>query len=365
MSAAGADAAGFGTTGMNNPLAADLQHVLARTGDQLWTELAGQRIFITGGTGFFGCWLLESLLWANARLDLGVKVTVLSRDPAAFARKAPHLAQHEAVRLYPGDVRTFTPPPGNYYLIIHAATEASVALAEAQPLTMLDTIVQGTRHTLDFARGCGARKLLLTSSGAVYGALDSSVGPVREDYRGAPDLTKPSSTYGEGKRLSELLCALYAGGDLECKIARCFAFIGPYLPLNIHYAAGNFLADALEHRPILIHGDGTPYRSYLYAADLAVWLWTIALRGTAGRPYNVGSENAVSILDLARAVAAAAEPALPVQVARKPTPGQQAPRYVPSTALARGELGLEEWVGLNEAIRRSLDYLRSRRGEVT
>ncbi len=248
------------------------------------------------------------------------------------------------------------PPPGPYYLILHAATDASTEVISQEPLRMLDTIVEGTRRMLDFARQCGTRKFLLTSSGAVYGPQDPHVSHVAEDCRNGPETNDPASVYAEGKRLAELLCAVYNSQTLECKIARGFAFIGPYLPLDIHYAAGNFLADALEKRPIAIKGDGTPYRSYLYAADLAIWLWTIALSGRPCRPYNVGSERAVTIAELAHTMAAAVKPPLEVRLARQPTPGQAAQRYVPSTQRAQTELGLREWIGLDEAIRRSLQW---------
>jgi nucleoside-diphosphate-sugar epimerase len=344
---------------MANPLASDLDHILSYS-RSIWPELAGRRIFITGGTGFFGCWLLESLLWANDKLKLGAEVTVLSRDPSAFARKAPHLAGNGSVKMLAGDVRTLTPPDGKFDLVIHAAAESTrAALYAERPLEMLEAIVDGTRRMLEFARRCGAGKFLLTSSGAVYGVQDPSVSHVEEESRTGPVPCDLASVYGEGKRLAELLCAVYNGTGLECKIARCFAFLGPYLPTNVHYAAGNFLADALEGRPINIQGDGTPYRSYLYAADLAAWLWTIAINGKPCRPYNVGSERAITIFELAQAVAAAADRPLGIRLARQPVPGQVPQRYVPSTRRARMELGLDEWVGLDEAIRRSLQWHRT------
>ena len=219
---------------MTNALADDLDHILAHT-EGLWDELRGQRLFITGGTGFFGCWLLESLLWANDRLALGTSAVVLTRDPGAFRAKAPHLAGHPSIQLLEGDVAAFPFPSGHFSHVIHAATEASAQLNREQPLRMFDTIVEGTRHVLDFASQSGARKLLLTSSGAVCGRQPPDVTHVPEDYLGAPDPADPLSAYGEGKRAAELLCALYARpGGLEAKIARCFAFVGPYLPLDAH-----------------------------------------------------------------------------------------------------------------------------------
>jgi dTDP-glucose 4,6-dehydratase len=335
-----------------NPLAADLDHVLEHTRD-LWQELRGERIFITGGTGFFGCWLLESLLWAQDRLGLGVQAMVLTRAPDAFRAKAPHLAGHPNVTLLAGDVRTYPFPGGAFSHFIHAATDSSAKLNEEHPLRMLETIIDGTRHALDHALSCGAKRLLLTSSGAVYGKQHPEVTHIPEDYTGAPDPLDPRSAYGEGKRLAEHLCALYAQGSaLEPKIARCFAFVGPYMPLDIHYAIGNFIRDGLRGGPIVVQGDGTPHRSYLYAADLTIWLWTIMIRGRSCRPYNVGSEHGINIGALAEVVAQAFRPKPQVQIRKEAVPGSSIERYVPSTRRACIELGLHQAIDLSDAIGR-------------
>ena len=336
-----------------NPLAADLEHILDHTRD-LWNELRGERIFITGGTGFFGCWLLESFAWANDRLGLNASALVLTRNLAAFRQKAPHLADHPATQFHPGDVRSFAFPAGSFSHIIHAATESSAKLSNVNPLLMLDTIVEGTRHTLDFAQSCGAKKFLLTSSGAVYGKQPPEMTHIPEEYPGAPDPLDPQSAYGQGKRIAEHLCALYAHSTgIEMKIARCFAFVGPYLPLDIHFAIGNFIRDGLNGGPIVIQGDGTPQRSYLYAADLAIWLWTILLRGESCRPYNVGSAEAVTIGDLADTVKRIFPSGVEVRITNEPLPGQPAERYVPSVQRVQTELGLMQPVDLPEAVRRT------------
>jgi dTDP-glucose 4,6-dehydratase len=326
--------------------------------------MRGQRLFITGGTGFIGCWLLESFLWANDRLDLGASAVVLTRDPAAFARKAPHLAGHRAVRLHAGDVRYFEYPNGAFRFLVHAATESSTTLNADDPLTMLDTIVRGIERALDFARQSGVEKFLFTSSGAVYGRQPPELSHVAEHYGGGPDPMDSRSAYGEGKRVAEHLCVLHhRRHGIQTKIARCFAFAGPYLPIDAHFAFGNFLRDGLKGGPIRVQGDGTPYRSYLYAADLAFWLWTILFRGAPGRAYNVGADRPVSIAELAHQVAE--HFGTTAMMAREAIPGKPVERYVPDVGRARDELGLRAWIPLEEAIARTAHWHHRRNGALS
>jgi len=343
---------------MANPLANDLDHILDHT-QNIWDEFRGARLFITGGTGFFGKWLLESLLWANDKLRLDCKATILTRNPDAFRSSVPHLYGHQAVSTLQGDVHSFDFPSGTFTHIIHAATDASAKLNAENPLLMLDTIVGGTRHTLDFARSCGAKKFLLTSSGAVYGKQPPEMTHIPEDYHGAPDPLDPKSAYGEGKGMAEYLCSVYANATLQIKIARCFAFVGPYLPLDIHFAIGNFIRDAMNGGPIVIQGDGTPMRSYLYAADLAIWLWTILLRGESMEPYNVGSMNSTSITELAITVANEFEGEINIET--QVTSNHQKPisRYVPNTQKAERNLGLKETFSSQESIAKTKKWHQS------
>ncbi|HTB14897.1 MAG TPA: NAD-dependent epimerase/dehydratase family protein [Bryobacteraceae bacterium] len=318
----------------------DLEHILEHT-QGLWQELRGASLFVTGGTGFFGRWMVNSFCAANRQFQLGAKMLVLSRHPQ----------QREGISFCAGDVRNFDFPDGDFSHVLHLATPASAALNNSRPFEMQEICVDGTRRVLEFSKSHGVKGFLLASSGAIYGRQPSDLEKMPEDFMGGPDPLDPRSAYAEGKRMAEWMCA---ASGLEVKIARGFAFLGPYLPLDAHFAAGNFIADALAARPVVVRGDGTAVRSYLYAADLAIWLWTILIRGQSRRAYNVGSEQEINIADLARAIAGSG----PVEVRGTPVVGEKPERYVPSTARARNELHLEEHIDLSESIRRTIAWHR-------
>jgi dTDP-glucose 4,6-dehydratase len=341
-----------------NPLSSDLDRLIDSSADA-WRELQGARLFITGGTGFVGTWLLESLAWANRKLALDASAVVLTRDPDRFAAKVRHLAADPAISFVRGDVVDFEAPDGPFTHVIHAAAESGTQQNVVDPLAMVDTVVNGTRHVLDAARAWGVKSVLFTSSGAVYGAQPADMALMPEEFLGAPDQLAPGAGYPEAKRLAELLCATYASQySMPVKIARCFAFVGPHLPLDAHFAVGNFIRDGLAGGPIVVSGDGTPVRSYLYAADLASWLWSILVTGEPARAYNVGSENGLSISQVAQSVAEAFEPSPQVAIAgaANANAGGGGNRYVPSTRRAREELGLRETVDMREALQRTIAW---------
>ncbi len=333
-----------------NLLSEDLDYILKYT-RSLWEGVRGQRIFITGGTGFFGCWLLESFLWANAKLNLNATAVVLTRNATQFKNKCPHLYLNPSLVFQEGDVKTFEFPQGPFSYVIHAATDASVSLNQDNPALMYETIVQGTKNALEFAKQCGANGFLLTSTGAIYGHQPNHLSHVSEEYIYQPNASETSkSAYAEGKREAEKICAYYAEKfQLNIKIARCFAFVGPHLPLDAHFAIGNFIRDGLNGRPIQVKSDGAPFRSYLYAADLAIWLWTILFSGETMRPYNVGSDESLSIKELAHRVAASFEPSIEVQI-ELPCSTRRPERYVPDISRVRLELNLTPNIGLRQAI---------------
>lgn len=320
-----------------------------------WEALAGQHLFVAGGTGFLGCWLLELLLHANDRFRLGLRLTVLSRQPDRFRTKAPHLATHSAVTLLAGDIRDAISLAVRCDFVIHAA--ADVEQPDADAVHAFDAIVQATRGALGLASRSGARRVLHVSSGAVYGQQPLDVARLAESHPFAPDRGDPRAAYALGKRVSEWLADQAARtAGFQVVHARLFAIVGAYIPLHAHFAAGNFLADAALGRAIRVAGTGAPLRSYLHAGDAAAWLLAMLVRGSPGTAYNVGAEEAISIRDLAHEVAALA--GVGVEVA-DPTPsGALPPRYVPDTSLARGSLGLRRYTAFPAALEHSLRWVR-------
>ncbi|TCD01954.1 NAD-dependent epimerase/dehydratase family protein [Pedobacter frigidisoli] len=330
----------------------DLSTVLSNTKD-CWGEFRGKTLFITGGTGFFGIWLQMSFIYINRELNLNAKLIVLTRNEESFLNKYAWLKEYKEVTFLKGDILDFTFIEEKVDYIIHAATEASVKLNLEEPLTMFETVVNGTKRVLEFARIKKVKSFLLTSSGAVYGKQPADIENIKEDYQGAPNPSDAAAVYGEGKRMAEVLCAVYHKHfNLPVKIARCYAFIGPYLPLDSHFAAGNFISNVIKQEDIVIQGDGTPFRSYMYSADLVTWLWKILFNGEDNRPYNVGSDQSISIADLAQLIATS-ETEIKIMT---PKSNQPVLRYVPNVDNAKRELGLKIYTNLESAVYKTIRF---------
>lgn len=334
----------------------DLDEIISQT-KQLWPMFRDQAIFITGGTGFMGKWLLETFAHANAVFDLNLSVTVLTRDPVQFQKKYPRLFCQPMFAFLQGDVRNFVFPDKRFSYVIHAATEASAKLNHEQPDVMLDTILQGTRHTLAFAKYAKAKRFLYVSSGAVYGKQAYDIKHVEEDCLGESRHYKAHSIYGVGKLAAEYLCTLCAN-DFDCSIARCFSFVGPHLPLEAHFAIGNFIRDGLVGGEIVVNSDGSTIRSYLYATDLVIWLLHVLCLGEKNKAYNIGSDESVSIAELAKLVAGSFAPQPLVNIKKATREVELPDIYVPSIQRAAEKLALSVRVKLPEAIWRTIEWYR-------
>jgi dTDP-glucose 4,6-dehydratase len=338
----------------------DLQAIMSSLQPSLLDNFRNKRLFITGGTGFFGRWLLEFFYFANATSDLNCKVCVLTRDEAKFFNKAPHFATAPAFTFMRGNISSFEFPKGEFDFLIHAATEADTKLNFENPLLMVDTIVSGTRRVLEFAAMQPRLKMIFVSSGAVYGRQPSDMSHISELYAGSPDTMSLHSAYGEAKRMAEFLCNVCASRhNIKLSVARCFAFVGPLLPLDMHFAVGNFIANCLKGQPIIIKGDGTTVRSYMYSADLVIWLLTILVNGKQSEVYNVGSDQTVTIKGVAEKIKNHFSGAKDIIVEMQPSIGRLPERYVPLVEKAKNELALSINFDLDTALLKTVAFYKN------
>jgi len=332
-----------------------------------FTLLRNKQIFFTGGTGFFGRWLLESFIHFNDNLNLKAKLFILSRNPEKFLSTNPQFEHRKDIIFIKGDVRDFKFFKKKFSYFIHGALPATYT--QIEPLELLDIGINGTKRVLEFARYCQAEKFLFISSGVVYGKQPPEVKRISENFFGSFEMNFEDikTYYTEAKRVGELLCyGTIKEWGLNIVIARCFSFIGPFMPLDAHFAIGNFIRDALKGGPIVIESDGTKITSYMYAEDLAYWLWIILLKGKPGEAYNVGSEKEISLKELAKKIAEIytelTGKKVDIIIKKQPEPGKIPERYVPSTEKAKKELGLKETVSLEEAIIKSLQFYHTFQG---
>ncbi|MDD2048775.1 NAD-dependent epimerase/dehydratase family protein [Pseudomonas putida] len=318
-------------------------------------------VLLTGGTGFFGRALLRHWLASVEAGEQVPAVTVLSRSPQGFLARYPEFAGQPWLCLHQGDILepASLPGTGGFTHVLHAAAD-STAGPKLSPLQRYTQIVDGTRHLLDYAATHRIPRFLLTSSGGVYGPQPADMDAICEHYNAIPDPLDAAHAYSVAKRCAEHLCALYQQQyGLQVVIARCFAFVGRDLPLDAHFAIGNFIRDAIAAPSITVNGDGTPVRSYMDQRDLAHWLDVLLRHGQAGQAYNVGSDVAVTIGELAHLVRDILAPQKPVRIAcGVAAAGSFRNRYVPSIHRARIELGLRLQYTLAESIRNAAGQAR-------
>lgn len=308
--------------------------------------LRGKRLLLTGSTGFFGRWLLALLDELNRR-GAAIEVSAVSRNPSRFLEDYPHYHHCGWLHWLTCDVRELCELPAQSFdLILHAAADTSAA-AHAHPLELFDSIVDGARSVLDLTVRSGAQRILFTGSGAQYGALPLGQ-PARETTSQACNSIAVGNAYGEAKRAQETLAAIYAEQfGIDVVLTRCFAFAGDGLPLDEHFAIGNFVRDALFADAIVLKSSGESVRSYLHGSDLAAWLLYLLLEGASGEVYNVGSDQPISIAELAARVGNRLAPHKPILIFGQP--GNTGSYYVPDIDKAR-VLGLDVWTSLDEAI---------------
>jgi len=313
-------------------------------------------IFITGGTGFFGKALLRHWKRVGSPFD---KIFILSRNPKSFIKDCYGLIAELNVEFIQGDILEASKIALNENIdyVLHAAADSTIGPSLGR-VEVFNQIVKGTEEVLKFASNHNVKKFLLTSSGAVYGSQPSQLEKIPEDYLGIPDPLDPKSAYGIGKRTAEHISALYADKEgFDYVIARCFAFVGEDLPLNAQYAIGNFIKDAISGRDIVINGDGSPLRSYLYQYDLASCITSMLLNETIYNVYNVGSDIEISIEELAIKIRDKFSSDSKIIIKRK-SDSNIKNRYVPNIDRLKAEFSHNDFMNLDASLDETLKNLK-------
>jgi len=305
-------------------------------------------LLIIGGTGFFG----KSILDAYSRGLLSAwsieKIIVISRNANKLTSTNPELI-NDNVELLDVDITSVDTLPFADY-VIHAAASSDASRYTSQSDIEKKNIIQGTLNYCRLAtRFHKDSMIVFTSSGAVYGYQPEYVKYLTEDmaFGDIENLDEVKKSYAYAKRDSEFSMQELGRVGLNVSIARCFSFIGKYLPKDQHFAIGNFIADGIAGRDINIKADRKVYRSYMYADDLVRWLMTLAENANPKCPiYNVASDEEVEIKELADIVANIFN----VGVQSLENNATHIDRYIPSVGKANNELGLCSDYELNEAI---------------
>jgi UDP-glucuronate decarboxylase len=356
----------------------DLDEILGRARSEL-AALAGKNLLMTGGAGFLGYYVVQSVLAWNRNVSEPDRINVTVLD--SYARGVPDwLGEHardDSLTVLEHDVRApLSDDVGHFEYVLHAAGIASPTYYRQHPLETIDANVTGLRLLLDrwraaCDRGLEAAGFLFFSSSEIYGDPSPDDIPTPETYRGNVSCTGPRACYDESKRFGETLCVTFARQhDLPVTMARPFNNYGPGLKITDRRVIPDLARDVMTGRDVVLLSDGSATRTFCYVADAVVGYLKALVRGRPGEPYNIGTEQPeVSMADLAERVTAIARELVGYEgkvVYRASAEAEylvdNPTRRCPKIDKARTELGYEPSVGLDEGLRRSLAWYAEHRG---
>jgi dTDP-glucose 4,6-dehydratase len=320
--------------------------------------LRDTRLLVTGGTGFVGSWITETIAFLNDRHHFGIHLTLLSSHASEFSSRAPHLAARHDVSLIEGDVRNLAEVPSDTDWIIHAAGSPDSRVHFSTPVRTIETIVLGTHAVLTAAsRLSSLQRVLCLSSGLVCGPQQWDSAPLTESTYFGLDCNHLANLYVESKRAAEMITvACRSQFGLPVLTARLFTFVGPYQLLDRPWAINNFLSEALRGGPIRVQGSGDTVRSYMYGSDMAYWLLRLLVDGKIGGAYNVGSPTGTSLKNLAAKVAEHTSSRPIIELNTLPSGNIPSTRWLPDVSLAHADCGLGIRIELDQAIRRTIAW---------
>ncbi|MCM1283725.1 MAG: NAD(P)-dependent oxidoreductase [Muribaculaceae bacterium] len=267
-------------------------------------ELRDSSVLVTGATGLIGSQLVKTLACANRLKGLNTTVYGLVRSKGKAERVFGGLLDRGDVKLVLGDIGARVEMGEPLHYIFHCASPTSSKYFVSNPVETIMTAVEGTKNVLELAREKEVRGMVYLSSLEVYGIPRTKDGTVTEEDYGYIDPLSPRSSYSEGKRMVECLCASYAKEyGVPVKIARLSQTFGAGVEYNDGRVFAEFARCAVEKRNIVLHTAGNTLRTYCYTKDAISALLVILVRGEAGSAYNVTNpDTAVTIREMAQCV---------------------------------------------------------------
>jgi nucleoside-diphosphate-sugar epimerase len=322
-------------------------------------QIVDSHVVLTGASGFIGTWLTLSFLHARKAFGGNGTIVLSCRNAQGLVKTITEAGFTGGFEIVETDVRQF--PEGiiqDRTLLIHAATPARASLSANNPLEMFDIIQQGQQRLLELCFKKDSVRFLFLSSGAVYGLQPLDQEALSETWAGSPNIQNPGNAYHEGKRVAELMGNIYSSAsNMKFVAARLFAFLAPFLPLEEHFAVGNFLKNAVDGERILINSGGGSVRSYMYATDLCSGIWGLAVRGIDGEAYNIGSSREINLRELAKKIRDLVAPDLEIDIRGTDSP-ENVTRYIPDISKWRSLGSHANETSLEEAIIRTASWIR-------
>ena len=344
-------------TSANYDIEEDALQSIDRSGIDI-NSFKGKTVLVTGGTGFFGIWFLTCLVIIKEKIGNDLRIITISRSPEKFALNVRDKKLLNNIEILKGDIKEIELAHIKATHLVHmATTNASETFGGEDQLAKIELLFDGTKNILN---QCGPtlEKVLFTSSGVAYG-INNKKRISENDFTG-PNTIDTGTALGIGKLTAEYLVSYFSKKyEYKYSIARCFSFAGQYLPLELHYAFGNFINDLLNNKNIQVRGDGQDVRSYLYIGDAISWLIKL-LDDPNNNIYNVGSENEISIEALARKIASRKDGInVVIEGVGKQVDNFTRPFYIPDTNKIKFNYpNLVEWTTLEEMIEKMLEQSR-------
>jgi nucleoside-diphosphate-sugar epimerase len=316
-----------------------------------------QHIAVTGGTGFLGSWIAETVAALNDEYRLGITLGLYARNTHDWAKKYPHLAGRSDIQLKSQDVRSPFEFARNTNFVVHAAGLPNNRVHASDPLRVFQTTVSGINNALEAASQLDNLTRFVNVSSCLVVGQSNRPGPLTEtDYFPMP-CGQLHTVYAEAKRAAEDLAAIYRSQfRMPVSTVRPFTFAGPYQELDRPWALNNFLRDALTGSDIRIHGDGSARRSYLYGSDAAWWTLTALINGKDGATYNIGSAHATTHEDLVKVIGGHVKSNLHVALNTAPQKQAKQDDLYPDTTETLKYLGVSQSCSLANAIDKTLRW---------